>query len=173
MLIDEHHCTIRVPVHFQRSLVLLLVTLSSAASAWSQSEKKPEPLGQIYVYANWELPEHKWVEIVRDDETVAKVKAGRFFVINVPPGRHAVSARDGIPVFVEVRSDEKSFLRLDREVDGQTVMLVLTKMNSIEAGKEIVHLTYIDASKALSNSVLKEDPRDYRQRPQLKTRGKE
>jgi hypothetical protein len=158
-------------VHPYRVRVLLLTSLVSCICTWSQTEKRPEPLGQIYVYANWELPEHKWVEIARDDETVAKVKAGRFFVMNVPPGRHTVSARDGIPVFIETRSGEKLFLRLDREVDGQTMMLVLTKMDFTEASKEMVHLAYIDASKAFSNSVPKEDPRDPRQQPQLKTRG--
>jgi len=111
------------------------------------------------------------MDIACDDKIVAKVKAGRFFVVNVTPGRHAVSAGDGIPVFMETRPGEKSFLRVDREVDGQTVMLVLTKVDSSEAAKEIVHLAYIDAAKVLSSSVLKEDPRDLGQRPQLKTRG--
>lgn len=160
-----------MPVHPGWVRVLLLTSFVSCVCAWPQSEKRPEPLGQIYVYANWELPEHKWIDIARDDETVARVKAGRFFVMNVTPGRHAISARNGIPLFIEVASGEKSFLRLGREVDGQTMMLVLTKMDSTEAGKEIVHLAYIDASKAFSNSVPKEDPRDPRQPPQFKTRG--
>jgi hypothetical protein len=160
-----------MPVHAHRPQVLLLAGLAFCVCAWSQTEKKPEPVGQIYVYANWESPERKWVDIACDDEIVAKVKAGRFFVMSLPPGRHAVSAGDGIPVFVEERSGEKSFLRVGREVDGQAVMLVLTKMDSTEAGKEMVHLAYIDAAKALSSSVPKEDPRDLRQQPQLKTRG--
>ena len=111
------------------------------------------------------------MDIACDDEIVAKVKAGRFFVINLPPGRHAVSQREGIPVFIEVRSGEQSFVRLGREVDGQTVIPVLTKMGSAEAGKEMVHLAYIDAARVLSNSVSKQDPRDLLQPPQLKTRG--
>jgi len=160
-----------MPVHGPRPQVLLLAALALCVGAWSQKEKKSEALGQIYVYANWELPERKWIDIACDDEIVAKVKAGRFLVMNLPPGRHAVSAGDGIPEFVEARSGEKSFLRVGREVDGQTVMLVLTRMDSTEAGKEMVHLVYIDALKALSKSVPKEDPRDLRQQPELKTRG--
>lgn len=160
-----------MPIHAHRPEVLLLAGLAFCVGAWSQTERKLKPVGQIYVYSKWESPERKWVNIACDDEIVAKVKAGRFFVMNLPPGRHAVSAGDGIPVFVEARSGEKSFLRMGREVDGQTVMLVLTKMDSAEAGKEMVHLAYIDVSKALSSSVLKKDPRDLRQQPQLKTRG--
>ena len=160
-----------MPVHVHRPQVLLLAGLAFCIGAWSQTEKKPEPVGQIYVYANWELPERKWVDIACDEEIGAKGKAGRYFVMNLPPGRHVVSVGDGIPVFVEERSGEKSFLRVGREVDGQAVMLVLTKMDSTEAGKEMVHLAYIDAAKAFSSSVPKEDPRDPRRQPQLKTRG--
>jgi hypothetical protein len=58
---------------------------------------------------------------------------------------------------------------LGREVDGQTMMQVLTKMDSTEAKKEMINLASIDASKVLSNSVPKEDPRE-RRHPQLKTR---
>ena len=160
-----------MPVHSRRTKVLFLAGLACCVGAWSQTEKKSHSLAQIYVYANWESQERRWLDIACDNEIVAKVKAGRFFVMNLPPGRHAVSAGDGIPMFVEARSGEKSFLRVSREVDGQTVMLVLTKIDSTEAGKEMVHLAYIDAAKALSNSVPKEDPRDLRQQPQLKTRG--
>jgi hypothetical protein len=110
-------------------------------------KKKPGPVGEIYVYTNWESPERKWVDIACDVEIVAKVKAGRFFVMDLPPGRHAVSAGDGMPVFVEARSGEKSFLRVGGEVDRQTVMLVLTKIDSTEASKEMVHLAYIDTAK--------------------------
>lgn len=163
-----------MPVHFHRSLVLPLVTLAFYASAWSQTENKQEPLGEIYVYANWESPQRKWVDIACDDKIVAQVKAGRFFVINVPPGRHALTERDGIPAFIDLHSGEKSYVRLDREVDGQTVMPVLTRMSPAEAEKEMVHLAYIDPAKAFSNSVPEEDPRDVGQRhPQLKTRGSE
>ena len=153
----------------RRTHAFLLIAL--CVSVWSQTEKKQEPPGQIYVYASWEFPEHKWLDIACDDEIVAKVKAGRFFVINLPPGRHAVSERDGMPAFIEVRSGEKSFLRLGREVDGQTVMPVLMKMAPDSADKEMVHLAYIDAGKALSNAVPRQDPRDLRQQLQLKTRG--
>jgi len=157
-----------MPVHPNKPRMLLLAYAALSLLAWPQSEK-PEPIGQIYVYAHWESPERRWVEIACDAEIVAKVKAGRFFVIDLPPGRHVVSEREGIPAFVEVRSGEPSFVRLDREVDGQTVMPVLVNMSATEASKEISHLAYIDAAKALSNSVPRKDPRDLRQ-PQLKTR---
>jgi len=159
-----------MPLRPYRLQMLVLVSLVSCVGSWSQTEKKPAPLEQVYVYADWESPEHGWVDVACDEEIVAKVKAGKFFVMNLQPGRHAISVQDGIPVFIELRSGERSFLRLDREVDGQTVMLVLNKMDSTEANREMVNLVYIDASKALSSSVPKEDPRKHRQ-PQLKTRG--
>ena len=155
---------------FCRPKALLLAVLAFCACTSSQTERKQESLGRIYVYANWESSERRWVEIACDDEIVAKVKAGRFFVINLPPGRHAVSEREGIPVFIKVHSGEQSFVRLDREVDGQTVMPVLTQMGSTEAGKEMVRLAYIDAAKVVSNSVPKQDPRDLLP-PRLKVRG--
>jgi len=155
----------------RRPQTFLLAVLAFAVSISSQTERKRESLGRIYVYANWESPERRWVDIACDDEIVAKVKAGRFFVINLPPGRHAVSEREGIPVFIEVRSGEQSFVRLDREVDGQTVIPVLTKMGSTEAGREMVHLAYIDTAKVLSNAVPKQVPRDLVRPPKLKTRG--
>jgi len=158
-----------MPLHSYRLQVLLLVSLVSCVGSWSQTEKKPDPLEQVYVYADWDLPEHRWLDVACDEEIVAKVKAGRFFVMNLPSGRHTIAVRDGIPIFIEVRSAERSFLRLGRQVDGQTVMLVLSKMDSTEANKEMVNQAYIDASKALANSVPKEDPRERRQ-PQLKTR---
>jgi hypothetical protein len=160
-----------MPVHVCRLQALLLVGLVFCVGAWSQTKENSGPHAQVYVYANWESPEHKWIDIACDDETVAKIKAGRFFVMKLPPGRHAVSARDGIPVFIDARSGEKSFLRLGREIDGQTVMPVLTKVDSTQALKEIVHLAYIDAAKVLSNAVLQADPGDLWQQPRLKTRG--
>lgn len=97
---------------------------------------------------------HKWVDIACDEETVAKVKAGRFFVMNLPPGRHALSAREGIPVFMETRSGEKSFLRLGQQIDGQTAMLVPTKIDSIEFSGGYVSLTgcRIEATTSTSES---------------------
>ncbi|HLV89146.1 MAG TPA: hypothetical protein VKV39_19340 [Candidatus Sulfotelmatobacter sp.] len=158
---------------FRRGRVLL-VWVACCIAAWSQSDRKLEPTGQfetgqIYVYANWEFPEHKWVDVACDDGIVAKIKAGRYFVLNLSPGRHAVSERDGIPAFVEVRSGEKAYLRLGREVDGQTVMPVLSRVNANDAAGEIVHLAYIDAAKVFSGSVLKDD-RGLQQKPQLKSR---
>jgi hypothetical protein len=155
----------------RRPQALLLAVLAFSVGISSQTERMQGSLGRIYVYANWESPERRWVDIACDDEVVAKVKTGRFVVINLPPGSHAVSERDGIPVLIEVRSGEQSFVRLDQEVDGQTVIPVLTKMGSTEAGREMVHLTYIDTAKVLSNSVPKQDPRDHMHPPKLKTRG--
>ncbi len=49
-----------------------------------------EALTQVYVYVQQETPARSWFPVWFDGVVVAKIKRGRFFVINAAPGRHTV-----------------------------------------------------------------------------------
>jgi hypothetical protein len=68
---------------------------------------------RVYVYARWETPARSWLPISCDGEVVAKLKQGTLFAIDVTPGRHNLGSDRGVPVFVDVRSGDEVFVRLD------------------------------------------------------------
>jgi hypothetical protein len=145
--------------------IIAVVTLMLLPSA------RAEGLARIYVYVQLETPARSWFPILCDGTVVAKLKRGRFFVVNVAPGRHMLSDKEGVPVFVDVRSGEKSFIYLEwrnGEVPGPALP-VWTVADRDRARRDMIYLTYIDADKALSKSVPKTDPREGPQ-PRLRRR---
>jgi len=89
-----------------------------------------------------------------------------FFAINVPPGRYALSAEASVPAFVDVRSGEESFVRLDWNFElGRPAIPVIDNVRPLPARKEMMYLSYINAKKVLSSSVPKTDPHEP---PQLR-----
>ncbi len=128
-------------------------------------------LARIYVYAQLETPAGSWTPISCDGTVVAKLKRGKFFAVNVAPGRHMLSEEKGIPVFVDAHSGEDSFVRLDWHIEvDKPVISVLQVVPPPQARDEMRYLVYIDAGKALSRSVPKKDPREI-PRPRLMRRG--
>jgi hypothetical protein len=84
-----------------------------------------------------------------------------FFAINVPAGRHTLSTETGVPVFVDVRSGEDVFVRLDWSYEvGRPAIPVLNAVGPSQAQKEMKYLSYIDAKKVFASSVPKTDPRE-------------
>jgi hypothetical protein len=75
-----------------------------------------------------------------------------------------------VPLSIDVRSGEESFLRLDWNygIDRRPIPL-FSKVRQTEAQKEMKYLSYIAAKKVHSNQVPKTDPRKPIQ-PQLRTR---
>jgi hypothetical protein len=142
----------------------LLMPLTSA---------RPEGLARIYVYVQRETPARSWLPISCDGSVVAKVKQGKFFAINVAPGRHMVSPERGIPVFIDVRSGSEAFVTVgwrNGERGGPAIpFLVWEVVAPSVAERDLTYLTYIDEDKVLSKSVPKTDPRKLRQL-QLKRR---
>ena len=124
---------------------------------------------RIYVYVQTETPARAWFPIWCDGKAVARIKRGRFFVIYVAPGRHMLSDEKGVPTFVEARSGQKSFVRLDWnvKVDGPEIS-VLNEVDPATARNDLLYLSYIDANQSLSKAVPKTDPREP---PQLRRRG--
>lgn len=124
----------------------------------------------IYVYAQLETPARSWFPIWCDGTIVAKLKRGRFFVVNVAPGRHMLSDGKGVPVWVDAHSGKESFARLDWRMEvGGPAISVLQVIPRCTARGDMPSLTYIDADKALSKSVRKTDPRK-REPPRLRRR---
>lgn len=140
--------------------IIAVVTLMALPAA------RAEGLARIYVYAQRETPARSWLPISCDSTIVAKLKRGSFFAVNVAPGRHVLSDEKGIPVFVDARSGEESFVRLDWHMDvDRPAIPMLRVVPPTYARKEMMYLRYIDAGKVLSRSVPKADPREL---PQLR-----
>ena len=143
--------------------IIAVVTLMQLPSA------QAEGLARIYVYAQLETPAGSWIPISCDGTVVAKLRRGRFFAINAAPGRHMLSDEKGVPVSVDARSGEESFVRVDWRMEvGGPAISVLQVVPPSAARSEMIYLTYIDASKVHSKSVSKKDPREP---PRLLRRG--
>ena len=130
---------------------------------------KAQGPARIYVYVQTETPARSWFPVWCDNTAVAKVKRGRFFAVNVSPGRHMLSGEKGVPVFVEVPSGGEAFVHLDWTYGdmGGPAIPVWRLASPTEAEPALMYLMYIDTDKILSKSVSKEDPRSP---PQLKRR---
>jgi hypothetical protein len=72
-----------------------------------------EHLTEIFIYAAWEYPARSWVPVSCDGTLVAKVKPGRFFAINVGPGKHMLTQNDGIPLVVTTHPGQQMFVHHD------------------------------------------------------------
>src|SRR5690242_14068765 len=70
-------------------------------------------LAEIFVYVQHYTPARSWFPVSLDGVPVAEIKSGRFFEINVSPGRHMVSGKKGVPVFVDARPGKNVFVRLE------------------------------------------------------------
>jgi hypothetical protein len=126
-------------------------------------------LARIYVYVQQETPARSWFPVSCDGAVVAEIKRGKFFAINVAPGRHMLSEEKGVPTFVDARSGRDSFIRLNWHVEvGQPAIPVWEIVAPSSARKDMLDLTYIDVGRVLSKSVPKKDPRGP---PHLTRRG--
>ncbi len=129
-----------------------------------------EPLTQVYVYVQDETPARSWFPVWFDGVAVAKIKRGRFFVINATPGRHTLNDEKGVPVSIEIQAGKKVFIRQDwRTGDSEGSLLpVWNTVAQDTARRDLLFLTYIDADKATSKAVPKTEPRES---PRLMRRG--
>jgi hypothetical protein len=134
--------------------ISVVVSLAHLPAAWAQSSAR------IYVYVQSEAAASSWFPISCDGTVVAKIKRGRLFAVNVAPGRHILSDEKGVPVVVDARKGEESFVHIDwrYEVGGPTIS-VLQTATPAEAQSEMIHLRYIDAGEVFSKAVPKTDPR--------------
>ena len=132
-----------------------------------------KPAIQVFMFADREAPPRSWVPISCDGTVVAKIKQGKFFTINLTPGKHVFSQGDGIPLFVDIHKGEQLFIQLERQTradaSGKSDVTALVEVDPTWARKILAYLTYIDTDKRFSPAVLMEDP-TVSSRPQLKQR---
>jgi hypothetical protein len=125
---------------------------------------------RVFVYSQRETPARSWLPVVCDGVSVADLKRGFFFVVNVSAGRHSLSLLDGVPVSVEIHSGDEAFVRLDWHYDVRRAPIpILAVISAERAANEMRFLSYIDAKRIHSTTVPSSDPRPTVQ-PQLKTR---
>ena len=125
---------------------------------------------RIFVYARRHTAARSWLAGSCDGAVVAMVRQGAYFAVNVSPGRHELGVQNGVPVFVEVRTGEEHFVRLDWNYEvGRPPIPILSKVSRAQADLEMRFLSYVEARRVRSNSVPKADPRQLPS-SQLKTR---
>jgi hypothetical protein len=133
-----------------------------------------EHLTEIFIYASWEYPTRSWVPVSCDGTLVAKVKRGRFFAINVGPGKHMLAQNDGIPLVVNAHAGQQLFVHLGQEVSdepsGKVALPVLEAVAPEKARREMIHLVYVDSDKVYSSAVSSQDSTQP-SLPRLKQRG--
>jgi hypothetical protein len=143
----------------QQNSLLIPLSVIAAIVLVAPLSTPAENTARIYVYAQRLTSASSWLPISCGDVVVARLKRGTFFAINVDPGRYKLSIENGLPVFVEVRSGEASFVRLDWSFGiGRSPIPVLRTVASMQARKEMMNLSYISSNKVISTSVPKADP---------------
>jgi hypothetical protein len=121
-----------------------------------------EDTARIYVYSQWDSGQSSWLPITYDGTKIAKLKAGRFFAVQVSPGQHRLSAGQGVPLSIEVHAGEDQFVGLEQNItltqSGESIIPVLTLASPEEARHVVAQLVYISPSKISSTAVDKQDP---------------
>jgi hypothetical protein len=129
-----------------------------------------DELSRVFVYAQRETPARTWTPVGCDGENIAEIKRGFFFSVNLPPGRHLLSLKDGVPVSIDVRPGVETFVRVDWNYDvRRSPIPVLSSVAEERATKEMRFLSYVETKRIHSLAVSKADPRPS-VIPQLKTR---
>jgi hypothetical protein len=150
-------------------IIIIIIAIQGLATG-----EGAEHLAEIFIYASWEYPTGSWVPVSCDGTLVAKVKRGRFFAINVGPGKHMLTQNEGIPLVVNAHPGQQIFVRLGQEVSdepsGKVVLPVLEAVAPEKARRDTIHLVYVDSDKLYSSAVSRQDPAQA-PLPRLKQRG--
>jgi hypothetical protein len=148
-----------------RRHALWLAAIGSVNPLCSQSRPT-----RVYVYALRESDTGSWQTILMDGAPMAKLKRGTYFAVDVTPGPHVFAVQGGASVVIKAQPGENAYLRLGAHHEtGQRAIPMLSAMHQDLAPKEMLYLSYIDASKIVSSSVPRKDPREAAEL-QLRTR---
>ena len=124
----------------------------------------------MFVYSQRETPARSWMPVACDGKNIAEIRRGFFFAVSLPPGRHSLLLRDSVPISIEIRPENETFVRLDWSQDvRRSPIPVLSRVPAEIAKKEMQFLSYIEAKRIHSTGVSREDPRPS-DGPRLKTR---
>jgi hypothetical protein len=149
--------------------VLLAAVIGAILVPFLVAEDSPK----IVVYLDWDSLQHSRLTISADGVRVAEVKPGRFFVMNAHPGPHVLIAGEGVPIVVDARANEKTFVRGARHIEfgpsGKVDTPVLEIMSPEQGELDLRFLVYVSPKQIFSSAVSKEDP-FLQQTPKLKTR---
>ena len=116
--------------------------------------------GRIFVYAQRETPARSWLTVTLDGKPCADIKRGYFFTLNVDAGRHTIALGQGIPLTIEVRHGEDSFVRLDwNHGQGRGPIAKFSRATAERARSEMRFLAYIDAERARAPETARSDAR--------------
>jgi hypothetical protein len=127
-------------------------------------------LSRAYVYAQRDVPGASAVRISCDGETLAEVKKGYFFAVNLRPGRHSLSLANGVPGSIDVQPGVDAFVSVNWTFDmRRSPIPVLALVSPERAQQEMRFLSYVKPNKIRSQAVAKVDPRPPLT-PELKTR---
>ena len=147
-----------------RIAVISAIALAAALPTLAENPTR------IYVYAQRDTAARSWLSISCNSVVVAELQRGAFFAINVEPGPYMLSVEKGVPLSIDARAGEESFVRLDWSygIDRPPIP-VLSKIYTAGAQREMKYLSYVPAKRVHSNQVPKTDPSEHLQ-PQLRTR---
>lgn len=146
---------------FPATFTIALMLIASSAAA--------EDATRIYVYALRNTPARSWMPVFCDGQVMADVRAGAYFAINIPAGRHILSIDPGVPLPIDIGSNETKFIRVDWHHEiGKQPIPVLNLITAELAESEIRFLSYIEQRRQHSALVAVSDPQP--RRPQLRTR---
>ena len=128
-------------------------------------------LSRVFIYAQRETSAKSWTPVSCDGENIAEIKQGFFFTMNISPGRHLLSLEAGVPISIDVRPGEETFVRIDWNHDvRRSPIPVLSSVREESAKQEMRFLSYVETKRIHSLAVSKADPRSLSVSPQLKTR---
>jgi hypothetical protein len=114
---------------------------------------------RIVIYAPTQSDAQRWTAIECDGARLAEIRRGFLFVVELPPGRHACAARDGVPFLFETVPGELVHLRLDwKHHVGRAPVPVLAK--AAQGPREVRLLSYLPKKRPRHRAVLTDDPRD-------------
>ena len=123
--------------------------------------------GHLYVYAQRDTPSKSWTSVTLDDERMAEIKSGVYFTAEVSAGQHMVSIDNGVPVAVMMEAGHDTYVRLGWHYQvGESPVAMLQVIDSDTALRELRFLSYVDAKRIHSSTVLRSAPTN----PTLRTR---
>lgn len=136
----------------------------------SAPEDGGEIPARIFVYAQRQTPMRSALDVTCNGSAVARMRKGSFFALTLPKGRHTIGIESGVPVTVEVRTGDETFVRINwNQHVNRSPIPVLSVVPAERARQEMKFLSYLAAKNIRSESVERRDPRTPEE-PTLKRR---
>lgn len=133
--------------------------LSAAVASQSPFQSSPPPGTTIEIYRPSRFMcsgSGDNIPVIIDDKEVGRIQSGRFFMVRVTPGTHAVRGDETPPVQVEVKTDQVAFVRFRYDHIGSNCQhdgIGLAVMAHDEAQRELAGLKPSDAKYIYANEV--------------------